>query len=46
MSHLVDKDGNELHGLDDARVHKEHGEERVSAIATQKDDRVRVAAPR
>ena len=42
----MDKDGNEFHGLDDGRVHKEHGEQRISAIATQKDDRVAVATAR
>jgi hypothetical protein len=42
----VNEDGNEFHGLDDDRIHKKHGEQRISAVATQKDNRVGVATTR
>lgn len=46
VSHLVDEDGNEFHGLDNGGVHEEHGEQRISGITAQKHSRVRVATPR
>lgn len=34
----MNENGNQLHGFDHHRVHKDHGKKRVPSIATQKDN--------